>query len=480
MKLWHKIFLCSLALIIIAVDITAIAVLSESYRTMIGREREQAVSEHEYLTAGIANNVIYERMRQGKLLLSSEDVEKIVADAVEETLDARMGFAFYDESGAIRSDHAEILSGKDEYIDAVKNGDGCYSMISDDDKGRSYIMVGSAMEMEGLTYYMFTISDVTEIFSLLDNQLIFVQRAGILCGALIGVVLIVIVFRLLAPLNRINRSIREIARGDYQLRLPEKGGEEFKALSHNINLMAHSVEENMRRIQEIADSRKRFIDNLAHEMKTPLTSILGFSDLLRVKRSVSDAERQEYAGIVVEETKRLRGLSGKLLELATTDSVNLEFEWAPIEELFSEIRAAVTLMIERRQVRLSVFPCCKRIFVDKELFKSLLYNLIDNAVKASAPGQEVRLGADMHEGRLWISVSDDGIGMSEEDVKRAAEPFYMADKSRSRKAGGAGLGLALCVEIAKRHDAELMIKSELHKGTTVAVVLHPERIGDVK
>lgn len=94
MKLWHKIFLCSLALIIIAVDVTAIAVLSESYRTMIGREREQAVSEHEYLTAGIANNVIYERMRQGKLLLSSEDVEKIVADAVEETLDARMGFAF--------------------------------------------------------------------------------------------------------------------------------------------------------------------------------------------------------------------------------------------------------------------------------------------------------------------------------------------------------------------------------------------------
>ena len=327
-------------------------------------------------------------------------------------------------------------------------------------------------------YYMFTISDITEIFALRDNQFLFVQRAGILFGALIGFILILVVFRLLAPLNRINRGIREIARGDYSLRLPEKGGQEFRELSGTINRMACAVEENMVRIQGIADSRKRFIDNLAHEMKTPLTSILGFSDLLRVKRTVSDEERREYAGIIVEETKRLRGLSGKLLELATTDSVNLEFEKVPIEELFAEIRSSVTLMLERRQVRFSVYSCRKTVFVDKELFKSLLYNLIDNAAKASAPGQEVRLAAAMYQEHLWITVSDDGIGMSGEDVKKAAEPFYMADKSRSRKAGGAGLGLALCAEITKRHDSELMIRSELGKGTTVAVVMPSARLGD--
>ena len=477
MKLWHKIFLCSLALIIIAVDVTAITVLSQSYRTMVERERDKAISEHEYLTAGIANNVLYERMRQGRLLMDEEEVRKIVSAAVEESLDSRRGFAFYDDSGEIQSDRAQVLSEKTDYIETVKNGDGCYSMISDAND-RSYIMVGSSMKMEGLMYYMFTISDITEIFALRDNQFLFVQRAGILFGALIGFILILVVFRLLAPLNRINRGIREIARGDYSLRLPEKGGQEFRELSGNINRMACAVEENMVRIQGIADSRKRFIDNLAHEMKTPLTSILGFSDLLRVKRTVSDEERREYAGIIVEETKRLRGLSGKLLELATTDSVNLEFEKVPIEELFAEIRSSVTLMLERRQVRFSVYSCRKTVFVDKELFKSLLYNLIDNAAKASAPGQEVRLAAAMYQEHLWITVSDDGIGMSEEDVKKAAEPFYMADKSRSRKAGGAGLGLALCAEITKRHDSELMIRSELGKGTTVAVVVPSARLGD--
>ena len=131
MKLWHKIFLCSLALIIIAVDVTAITVLSQSYRTMVERERDKAISEHEYLTAGIANNVLYERMRQGRLLMDEEEVRKIVSAAVEESLDSRMGFAFYDDSGEIQSDRAQVLSEKTDYIEAVKNGDGCYSMISD-------------------------------------------------------------------------------------------------------------------------------------------------------------------------------------------------------------------------------------------------------------------------------------------------------------------------------------------------------------
>ena len=124
MKLWHKIFLCSLALIIIAVDVTAITVLSQSYRTMVERERDKAISEHEYLTAGIANNVLYERMRQGRLLMDEEEVRKIVSAAVEESLDSRMGFAFYDDSGEIQSDRAQVLSEKTDYIEAVKNGDG--------------------------------------------------------------------------------------------------------------------------------------------------------------------------------------------------------------------------------------------------------------------------------------------------------------------------------------------------------------------
>ena len=108
--------------------------------------------------------------------------------------------------------------------------------------------------------------------------------------------------------------------------------------------------------------------------------------------------------------------------------------------------------------------------IDPELFKSLLYNLIENAAKASRHGQEILLAAGKEDGKLFIDVIDHGIGIAAEDIKRVTQPFYMVDKSRSRKAGGAGLGLPLCVEIAAMHNARLLLQSEPGKGTKARIL----------
>ena len=112
--------------------------------------------------------------------------------------------------------------------------------------------------------------------------------------------------------------------------------------------------------------------------------------------------------------------------------------------------------------------------VDKPLFTSLLYNLVDNAAKASQDGQEIALTCRRAPDGVRLAVSDHGIGMSADSIAKVTEPFYMVDKSRSRKAGGAGLGLALCAEIAKRHGAALLIDSQPGEGTTVTI-LFPNR-----
>ena len=114
------------------------------------------------------------------------------------------------------------------------------------------------------------------------------------------------------------------------------------------------------------------------------------------------------------------------------------------------------------------------LWIDRPLFASLLYNLVDNASKASHEGQAIIMTCRRAEEGVRLSVTDHGIGMSKEDIEKVTEPFYMVDKSRSRKAGGAGLGLALCVEIAHRHGAELLIDSQPGEGTTVTV-LFPEK-----
>ena len=192
-------------------------------------------------------------------------------------------------------------------------------------------------------------------------------------------------------------------------------------------------------------------------------------DVLLCKRVVTDSERQEYARIIVEDAKRLRGLSGKLLELSITDNVPLELERISIAELLEGVEASVTPVLEKRRLRLEVIPADAWITVDKELFQSLLYNLIDNGMKASGEGQTLRVFCEKSEQTLTVVVEDQGIGMSPEELKKITEPFYMADKSRSRKEGGVGLGLSLCASIAERHHAQLTFESALGKGTTVRI-----------
>ncbi len=287
---------------------------------------------------------------------------------------------------------------------------------------------------------------------------------------MIASVLLIVVWLLLLPLRRINEGTRQIAQGNYSKRLPEKGSTEFSQLSRNMNEMAEAIEHNIKDLESVAEDRNTFIANLAHEMKTPLTSILGFGDLLRIKRTVDDKERREYAGIIVEETKRLKTLSGKLMELITVGSTQLDWQTIPLTSIMEEVGQALQISLSKSGITLNIKVCKIEVSVDKELFKSLIYNLIDNAIKASKSGQEIEVFAEETNGILTIAVKDHGIGIPKEEINKIMQPFYMIDKSRTRKAGGAGLGLALCSEIARLHGARLQIESEPRKGTCVSII----------
>ncbi len=118
--------------------------------------------------------------------------------------------------------------------------------------------------------------------------------------------------------------------------------------------------------------------------------------------------------------------------------------------------------------------------MDKELFKSLLYNLIDNAIKASTTGQTIRLVGKNTEGHILIKIIDEGIGIPKEEIDHIIKPFYMIDKARTRKSGGAGLGLSLCVEIARLHNGVINIESEIGKGTCISIDIKGGRINEKK
>lgn len=471
MKLWEKIFLCTLALVIAAVDITAFAILSETHRSMVERERNQAATEHQYFSAAISNKVVYERLKGDKILLGKERVQAILREQIGARAEGGGTAVYTDENTLLGAENCKPAVEDSDFREAVQQQEKCLLKV-EEYGGHTYVVAGSPLELEDTVYYLFTTKDISDVYSLLDEQSSFAQTMSFVFTGIAAIVLLAVAWGLLRPLHKANFSLRSIARGNYSMRLPAKGSPEIRELSGNINRMASSIEENVEHLRSAAEERKRFIDNLAHEMKTPLTSILGFADILRVKRMVTEEERREYAGVIVEETKRLRSLSGKLMELITAGSTHLEKTQIYPAELFEEIRVAFQPILEKASIHLRYAAGEINLYADRELLKSLLYNLIDNAVKASSPGQEIYLHCEKHkDNTIAFIVEDQGIGMTREDIQKVTEPFYMVDKSRSRKAGGAGLGLSLCLEIARCHGGSLSIQSTPGKGTTVIALL---------
>lgn len=478
MKLWQRIFLSSLCLIIVAINIISLTLLNNSHRLLIEREQSHAINEYEYFAASFANKAVYARLKEDKIVLSADEVEKIAADIVESRSQGNFAAAIYDgKKRLIVHSSLPALFDTDEYGSFIGSAD----MTEENYNVRiikcgsvHYMIVSSALKVEQEQYLVLTVTDVSEIYTMRSRQTDFVRRVGIISAASVSLILLVTVILLLRPLSRLNTYTKAIAGGNYRIRIRKRGSQEFRELADNMNIMAESVQINAERLEKIAEDRQTFIANLAHEMKTPLTSILGFADLLRIKKKVSDKERIEYAAVIVEETKRMRALSGKLMELIVLGGTEIEKKAVSLPDMIKETEAALTPILNKNSVSL-VYNCEPVvIYADGELFKSMLYNIIENAIKASAIGQEITIDAGMSEGNLVISVTDRGIGMSDEEAEKVFEPFYMVDKSRSRKAGGAGLGLALCVKIAQRHNAVLTIKSRIGEGTTVYIIVSGE------
>lgn len=277
-----------------------------------------------------------------------------------------------------------------------------------------------------------------------------------------------VILRILRPFYRMKETANIIASGDYSRRLPIGAGDEIAEVSESFNRMAQRVEEHISELTELNERQTQMIGNMAHELKTPMTAISGYSEtLLRVKLS---PERQEQAlEYIRSECRRLSRLSAKLLELTGLyhEEETFRKERFPAQKLKKtlELMMQERLKQKRLHLQITVEPENLSVEGDWDLLVSMLTNLLDNSCKASTEGGVICLTMDPD----GFCVSDKGVGIAAGDLARVTEAFYMADKSRSRRQGGAGLGLALCSEIAKLHGAELEIASEPGRGTVVSV-----------
>lgn len=272
------------------------------------------------------------------------------------------------------------------------------------------------------------------------------------------------------PLEKLSSLAQHISHGDYSARLHIHSGDEIEALANDFNNMADTIEDNISELHFSMEKQEQFMGSFAHELKTPMTSIIGYADLLR-SQNMSEDETNEAANYIFSEGKRLESLSLKLLDLLVVK--NQETILTPTDPALAVRNVINVMKPELAKEHITLKSSCRKgcCMMDIDLFQSLIINIIDNARKAIDDNGLIHVAGTVRDDNYVIIIKDNGRGMPPEEITRISEAFYRIDESRSRAQGGAGLGLAICSKIAEIHQAKIKYKSAVGRGTVVTITL---------
>jgi two-component system phosphate regulon sensor histidine kinase PhoR len=228
-------------------------------------------------------------------------------------------------------------------------------------------------------------------------------------------------------------------------------------------------------LKQADEMRRDFVANVSHELRTPLSILRGYIETMLDDPKMPRGETARILEVMDQHSKRLGLLANDLLTLAQMESGSSNLEASEIDLLrfLSDLVRDWRKKFSAKGLRVvvDVSDDCSMLFADEERLREVYDNLLDNAVKYSAKGGEIHLGAERCDGEIVLSVSDNGVGISPEDLPRIFERFYRADKARSRELGGTGLGLSIVKHIAQLHGGRVDATSQLRKGTTIRVIL---------
>ena len=319
-----------------------------------------------------------------------------------------------------------------------------------------------------LDYYLDITKNVMDMRNIQNTLLIFAAAFSVFTAFALYFILSYI----FKPLGIVAGASTKIADGQYSERLKVKGKNELSSMASSFNRMAEEIEKQITVLEDEALGKQQFADNLAHEIRTPLTSIYGYAEYMQ-KTSLCEEEIIDSAQHIMDEAGHMNKIADSLLELATLRNYTPIKSKISITRLFGEIYRSMEKSLHEKNVRFMYRNECEDEILDgqEDLLRSLLMNLCSNALKSCSPYEGViHLKAKEQEEEIIISVKDNGCGIPEDKIAKVAEPFYRVDKARSREEGGAGLGLTLCKQIAEAHGAKMVIESAVGMGTRVKII----------
>ena len=437
----------------------------------------------------LTTGILEERCVNGTDMLSyllSQSQGGVEMDSLLDQLKDRMGCEFTIFEGDTRAYTTVVQNGK--RATGTKLSSDLSSMILQ--QGKSFVGEATILNEEYLASYVPTRDENGKINGLLFAG-ISVAEANrqtfntIVASSVVSLGIIIVCSLIMAaylkktvssPLAEITQVARRLVAGNLGLSTGEevninvRSQDEIGELAVSFNRMADAIARNVQELEAAARRQEDFTGSFVHELKTPLTSIIGYADMLR-SRDLGEDMRFKAASYIFSEGKRLESLSLSLMNLLVVGRSKAEARTVNMRKLCAEAARISQPAMKAKGLALTVRAEEGAVRGDGALLQTLLQNLLDNARKATASGGRVVLTGRSRENGYQVTVADQGRGIPDRELNKITEPFYMVDKSRSRAEGGAGLGLALCKEIAELHQGHLRFESQEGKGTIVTVML---------
>ena len=450
----------------LAFGIGGSVLITTSTENSFRQSQESAAGAHRLILYTLsAVSVISHTGQQGR------EYEDLVDTLVR--LDVQGGNDWYalrlsDDEGIIYSSREPGVF-SDELIGNV-DSEQFATLTFQNDTGAYLLQITGQFEFGSRKMYLESIYDLSSVFAGRQYQLAVYRQLFAITLVLGAAASWLLSFLMTTPLRRLSRVTRTIASGDLSCRSTISGKDEIGILASDFNNMADRLELNINEMKDTMRRQEEFMGGLAHELKTPMTSIIGYADLLR-GHTLTDDDKRDAANYIFMEGRRLEVLSLKLLDLIVLKK--RDFTFLPIS--IAQIVGDVERLLRPAMVKLGIKLVCDcdegACMLEPDLFMSLLINLIDNARKAIEADGEILIRSETDGDICDISVTDNGRGIPEDELNKIKDAFYRVDKSRSRAQGGVGLGLRLCDEITALHGGEIIFDSELGKGTKVTIKL---------
>ena len=461
-------------------------VMHFSYKEELRSAKMKALGEVHFIASSISKDI------EGRNIL-----DKMSSDSLNKIFDSYL--TYYSEQGIMLAFYREDEEIDSTFPDDIAQVSGM--KINANERQVAIMQIGRmkniviATKLEGNSedYTLFYGYGLGSLEASRRELVMMAISVDAIMSIIIAIVLWIVLNYLTAPLKKLATLTEKMSKGDYSEKIRIVGNDEFAMLGNKFNGLSEKIQEQIEELKAENEKKQLLIDNMAHEFRTPLTSISGYAEYMKVA-PLSEDDRVEALDYIMSESKRLEKLSKIVLQMADLRETEQQMEVINVNLLKGRIENLFSKQKLYENVALTIETSIEQMWGNEVLIESLLINLIENSMRACQQDGKVQVIFEkiiseegIKESELayedekestelakeWtkISIKDNGLGMSKESLMKIAEPFYRIDKARSRKSGGVGLGVSLCYQIVKAHKGFLKYLSEEGSGTLVQIYL---------